>query len=235
MRKIILGCLAAIALFSLSCNPTCTEGTGPTGEEDRNPGTFTSVKSDIPATVVIRKGTTSGIKIIAQADIRELIKTEISGNTLHLESKSCFQSDEAVRIEIRTADLEEVELSGSGLVNIEDTFQVKEITLNVSGSGTIKGRIIAAHLHADVSGSGSIALTGSANELKAELSGSGLIDAGALPCKQAEVSVEGSGNIRLYVLEKLKSAVAGSGNIYYKGNPDIKSNITGSGKVVSEN
>jgi Putative auto-transporter adhesin, head GIN domain len=235
MRKIIQGWLVVMLLFGISCKPACTEGSGPSGEENRNPGTFASVKSDIPCTVVIRKGTASGIKIIAQEDIRKLIKTELSGNTLTLEATSCFQTEETVRIELLTADLDEVELSGSGTVLIEDTFQVKEMSLTVSGSGTIKGRVIAAQLHADVSGSGTLALTGSANKLNAELSGSGLIDAGGLPCKQADASVEGSGNIRLYVLEKLKSAIAGSGNVYYKGNPDIKSNITGSGKVVSEN
>ena len=235
MRKIILCCLLGSLWFAISCKPACTEGSGPVGEEARNPGTFTSIKSDLPVTVVIRKGNTSGIKIFAQEDIRKLIKTDLSGSTLHLETTSCFHTEETVRIEIQTADLDEVELSGSGSVNIEDTFQVKEISLTVSGSGTIKGRLIAAHLDVDVSGSGTISLAGSANELKTELSGSGLIDAGALPCKKADASVAGSGNIRLYVLERLKSTVAGSGNVYYKGNPDIKSSISGSGKVISEN
>ena len=227
--------MVCTAFFSISCNPFCRQGSGPAGEESRVTDSFTSVETDIPVTVIIRKGPSPELKIVAQENIRELITTRVSNGKLHIEANKCYKTEEPIRIEIRTAELSKIELSGSGRITVVDTFQTKEASIEISGSGNIEARMIASSVDAAISGSGTVTLIGSANELNIELSGSGGIEATAMPCNKADVEVSGSGNIHIYALEKLKAAVAGSGNIYYKGNPDVKSNISGSGKVVSNN
>jgi len=235
MRKIISVCLLWASFAGASCNPSCIEGSGSSGEESRTPGNFTAVAMDIPANVVINKGSATEIKITAPENIRKLITTKVTGDHLRIESSDCFNTEEPVRIEITMAELTDVEISGSGSIVVNDTFQVKTSTYTMTGSGHIVARTIAATVNAEVSGSGSVTLIGSANEMNTELAGSGDLDARNLPCNKADVTVAGSGNIRLYAIEGLKAEIAGSGTVYYKGNPDVKTSITGSGKVVSQN
>jgi hypothetical protein len=105
-----------------------------------------------------------------------------------------------------------VNVSGSGRLSMEN-FNQPELTLRISGSGTLRGQGSVDQLSVVISGSGTARLAGVAvKQLTAKISGSGNLE--AAPKDDADISISGSGNVRLLSRPtRLKSHVAGSGRI----------------------
>jgi hypothetical protein len=76
--------------------------------------------------------------------------------------------------------------------------------------------------------------SGSADNFEAVILGSANIHAFGFTAKDARITIEGSGDAKLSVTEKLYARITGSGTVYYKGNASVTSDITGSGKVVKQ-
>ncbi|MNL52363.1 hypothetical protein D3C87_1755280 [compost metagenome] len=83
-----------------------------------------------------------------------------------------------------------------------------------------------------MSGSGDIKLKGSSDSVVIKLSGSGDIEAANLKSKNANITVSGSGDVKVNCNESLTARVSGSGDIKYTGSPekrDVK--VSGSGSI----
>ena len=63
------------------------------------------------------------------------------------------------------------------------------------------------------------------------LAGSG--DYAALPMasREADVSIDGSGNAQVAASERLAARIAGSGDVDYRGDARVSTTVTGSGSV----
>lgn len=85
------------------------------------------------------------------------------------------------------------------------------------------------------SGSSKVNITsGSADNFEAVIMGSAEIDAFGFSTRDARIKIEGSGNTKISVSEKLYAKITGSGKVYYKGNASVTTDITGSGRVVKQ-
>ena len=239
--KNILSKSIKISVFTIvcfaysSCNMVCTKGTGEAQMSKRTIKQFTSLNLDLAADVTVKKGTTDYIEIEAQANLLDKIITDVSGDKLEIKSQGCISSGKDIKITVYMNDIEKLEIGGSGNIAIPDTLVVKNLKLVIGGSGTIEGKFIASKIESEIEGSGDIILTGSADEQTASVSGSGTINAKLLPCNEAKVEVDGSGDVSVYVLKKLEINVNGSGNVRYAGKPSVNSHIEGSGAVIDEN
>lgn len=70
-----------------------------------------------------------------------------------------------------------------------------------------------------------------ASELEVRLAGSGSHAGLRVASRVAEVSIGGSGVVRVAASERLKAGIAGSGELLYRGQPQIAQSITGAGSV----
>ncbi|MBS0279248.1 MAG: DUF2807 domain-containing protein [Proteobacteria bacterium] len=66
-----------------------------------------------------------------------------------------------------------------------------------------------------------------------EINGSGNVDLMNAPAAGTDVSIHGSGKVRVNAQDKLDVEIAGSGSVVYGGNPHISQTIMGSGEVKS--
>ena len=57
------------------------------------------------------------------------------------------------------------------------------------------------------------------------------MEASELESKDAEVSIAGSGSVKVWATDKLESSIVGSGDVYYKGRPLVESKTVGSGST----
>jgi len=236
MKNIISVFLLIFLLFAVnSCSVVCTDGEGPVKSETRNPGEFDEIDLSIPAELIVQKGNSFSVSIEAQENLLEKIILKIRNDELVIKSKGCINPDSKIRINIDIPVLNALELYGSGVILIPDTFQTEKLRLEINGSGKINAKLIAAEINAEINGSGNIHLAGSANKFETEINGSGDVNAFDMPCNSSSVQVNGSGDVRTYAIQQLDVHVNGSGSVHYKGKPAVTTKIFGSGKVVDEN
>ena len=83
-----------------------------------------------------------------------------------------------------------------------------------------------------ISGSGDVRASGSVETLEVSIRGSGDMRLEELQARTASVSIAGSGEVRLHAIEALDVGIAGSGEVRYLGDPKVVQRIAGSGDVV---
>lgn len=230
MIRTYLSVLVLLLLFS-SCNMNCLEGSGELKSDTRLLKPFTRIELNTDAKVIITKDTVQSIRVEAQPNVLKVLTTEVSGKWLYIDLDGCLADHKPITVYISTPSFETIEVDGSGSVEGRGSFNGEKITLSIDGSGSINIGLSANAVKSEIKGSGNMNLSGSARKFDVDLSGSGDVNAQEMPSGVCKVNVRGSGNCRIFAIDKLAVDIAGSGNVFYKGTPDITTNITGSGKL----
>ena len=203
-----LGLMCVLALAG--CN--IETGSGVAVSEDRKVDDFDSVTVSGSSTVTITVGPEKSVKVTCDDNLIEMIKTDVSGGTLHVHSKGSYSTSIGIKVEVTVPKLKEVQASGSS--NIEAT--------NVSGPEFAIG----------VSGAGDVVASGQVDKLNVTVSGSGDATLKGLKAKKANVSVSGAGDAYVHATESINAVASGSGDIEIYGNPaDVKKKATGAADI----
>ena len=107
---------------------------------------------------------------------------------------------------------------------------LKWVAIMGSGDMTVKG-LDNDKFHAEINGSADLRLYGKTDRLAVEVNGSGDVFAFELAARQVEISINGSGDVRVSAAESLAVTIAGSGDVKYIGQPTLAQKIIGSGDV----
>ncbi len=235
LKTITFPLLAFIMIYVLSsCN--CIVGEGNIELEEREVSGFNKISLGIHAKVILKQDSAYSMRVNAQANILELLKTEVQGNTLKIDyGFNCVRDAREVTIYLSMPELQGVDVSGSGKVICMQGFRTKNLDLDVSGSGEIMMEAAAAFIQSRISGSGKIDIAGKAKKHELDISGSGGIYAFNLRTTDTKVHINGSGDAKVYAIGSLYARISGSGSVYYKGEPELSSDMNGSGQVIKKN
>ena len=194
---------------------------------------FSKISLNISADIYIEQGNTQ--KVVAEGSERliNLLETDVNDGKWSIEysERNVKTNNEKLKITITSVDLEAVKVNGSGDIHGSGTFSTSEFYIGINGSGDLYLDLDVKELDLSVNGSGDMHLSGKAGEVDVSINGSGDIKADKLKCNEAEIGINGFGNISIYVSESLEANVNGSGDVHYSGDPSIKVRSYGSGDV----
>ena len=194
-------------------------GSGKVVTEEREAGYFNAIRVSTGIDVYLTQGNKESIKVEADDNLHEYIKTEIDGNTLKVYSKANIRSAEAKKVHVTIKDVVELSASSAGDLIGETLIKSDELSLSVSSAGDIKINVEVNKLKCKISSSGDINIEGVADELEADLSSAGDLKAYDLKTRIADVSTSSAGDARITVTEELRARASSAGDIYYQGNP----------------
>ncbi|TDQ08809.1 head GIN domain-containing protein [Pedobacter metabolipauper] len=206
-------------------------------KEDRDVKNFNGVVSGGPIDVVIKLGSTEGLRFEGDAEAISTLVTEVKGNILIIRPKNSWTSwakkyeNKKITAYVTAKDITSLTMSGNGSIKAEGTLHATEFAATLSGSGTIKANIDTDELVAVISGSGSLALSGKADEASVNISGSGKLDGKTLSLNELSTRISGSGNVNVKVDGSISAFIIGSGHVYYSGNASVEKKGVGSGGV----
>ncbi len=240
--NIVLGLVASFVLFLGSCNKDsmCVSGEGNIETRTINVASFTEIDLQEAANVRIHQGNEYDVVVMGHSNIIDILETDVSGDRWEIEfNKNCV-NDYDLTIDITIPILQEIVLSGSGNVWIDDFEANNQLELTISGSGDIDMNSFSnmANFRALISGSGNVTAykaIPSVNNSDLHISGSGNIRTFNLTAENTDVLISGSGNIETTTQNNLDVRISGSGNVFYKGFPGINTDISGSGNLVNSN
>lgn len=244
-----------IILFTGCYNLHCIEGNGNLIEETRFVGSFDAVSSEGWFDVYLVQDTIEKVIVEAESNLMPYIYTWVKGNTLVIKEQKnrCLNNHFPIRITVHTMSLDFVELTGSGNIygntefyansfeveitgsgNIDMDITANSIEATISGSGKIEIGANAGNIEGKISGSGALFLWGEADRTNLIISGSGDVQAYGLIQNTCFVKISGSGSVFVFVNDLLDVIITGSGSVFYKGNPQVSSTITGSGSIIHQ-
>lgn len=176
-----------------------TAGSGNLATETRDIDGFKGVDVGGVFQVEITAQKEFGIEIEADDNLLPLIKTEVRGGVLHIESECKISSSNAIRVKISAPDIENIEASGASKVSLAG---VKNAELKI-----------------DTSGASRVTINGETTNLTIDVSGASNIDAENLKTENATVEASGASHVNVFVSGRLTADASGASKILYTGNP----------------
>lgn len=225
--------LPVLVAASLSAPCDHVKGTGDVVKKTVPVGSFHGILVEGAIDVEVTPGTAQQVEIEAQANLIELVTTDVRNGiwTIGTGEKG-YSTDKPFVVHITVPSIDRVAIEGSGDVKALGAFTADEVELSVQGSGDLSWTTDAKSIKTTVQGSGDIRLTGSCTALTAAVQGSGDINARGLSAGSASASTSGSGDIIVNTSGELTASVEGSGDVVYQGSPaQVRSSVNGSGEV----
>lgn len=233
MKNLLLLFSLTFILVSCGLNGDNIRGNGNVVTETRSVKEFHSIKSSGSIDIEITPSDTYSLEVQNDENLIGYMLTDVVDGVLEVKYKRGSYSNDHSKVFIKVPTLREIKSAGSADISIQGTLKNSDqIHIQLSGSGDIDGDVDAPVIKANSSGSGDIKLSGKTKTFICEIRGSGDVECADLRSENAEISVKGSADVKVFASVSLKVNVAGSGNVYYGGNPtspEIK--ISGSGEV----
>lgn len=222
-------------VFLLSCNEVCLNGNGEMTTTNFVLNSFSGVKNEVAGTMKLHRGEPK-VTLTSDKNIIDLFDVGLGeGNLLVIRKKdnTCFTPSD-VNIDVYNDNFYKIIIGGD--VNCYSD------PLNLSPNVILNGI-------------GTVLLTGLSQKQILTNNANGLIDMTKMPTENAEVFLNGSGDIKAVVHNEaivesrasgdvyvydingvLDVKIQGSGNVYYSGKPSkIISVIQSSGKIIKLN
>jgi hypothetical protein len=186
---------------------SCGNGTGP-GERRLAWNGGDSVELTLPGTVRWRGG--EGSELIVRGAPGAVAHVELRGNRIVL---TCHGRTGSLEVILPGRPFQRIGIAGSGNLVMENLSQ-PELALNISGSGSMRAQ-------------------GSVDRLTVRISGSGNARLGELAAKQATVHISGSGKVEASPKDQADVTISGSGDVKLLTRPaDLHSKVSGSGRIT---
>lgn len=192
--------------------------------------------------IIITEGEQQLIEITSFPNLidRWLEDSFIEDGILNAGIKGCItgfnRNDVTIRATISSLQL--IAVSGSGDVETDGVFNnVDDLEIDISGSGDMELDLgeDMDEIDIKISGSGNIEMSGVGNSAEVKVSGSGKIRNFELALSTCDINVSGSGDANVSVSDVLEVKITGSGDVCYKGQPEVDSDVSGSGSVKNCN
>jgi hypothetical protein len=188
------------------------KGSGNIASEKRDVGSFSGVDVSGIFQVEIAAQKDFAIEIEADDNLLSLIKTEVRGGVLRIETEKRVSTSNPLKIRISAPDIDNIEASGASRVSLAN---VKNDELRV-----------------DTSGASKINISGETVNLLIEVSGASSIDAENLKAEKANVDACGASHVSVFAINELKSDASGASKIVYSGSPkNIEKKSSGASSV----
>jgi hypothetical protein len=219
---------AAFALLPLLCAPPATAGvvsdmvhdmmdtvvgSGNVRTETRDLKGFDVIQSKGSIDLDVKLGPQFAVVVEADDNLFPVIRTEVSGGALVVDSKGSWTSHHATTVHVTLPRLTALGVQGSGDAKIHD-FSGDRLGVKIQGSGDVSG-------------------TGRVQNLHVVIQGSGDADLYKLDADDVQVRVDGSGDAKVSAAKTLQATIHGSGDVIWHGDaPHVDAQVHGSGDVI---
>jgi hypothetical protein len=236
----LVASLTFSACLRIDIENNCIHGKGPIVERELLLDEFSKFELEGSFDVVVSQGPVQKVKAVGHGNIIDRLNTNVVNQQWNIDfDMGCYNNFE-LTVFITVPSIDQIKLSGSGNVEIEDFDQDNDLSVTISGSGNISMNEFesAENLYVNLSGSGNFnarkLVTGFKN-LTVRTSGSGNFNGFPVEVTECTASTSGSGSCYVNATDKLNATISGSGDIVYKGSPEIDIKDYSSGNLRHSN
>ncbi|MFD2513965.1 head GIN domain-containing protein [Pontibacter locisalis] len=224
--------LMALLLLNLPLMAQQLRGNGNVKTQTRKVSGFEGVDVSGGFYVEIVQGSNEGLKLEAEENLLDNIKTEVKNGVLHIYNDKSLSSTKGMKAYITVKELNKIDISGGVKVVGKSTFRTNTMNIDMSGGSKVALAVEAKQLRADMSGASKVELAGKADDVSLEMSGASNVDASELEAKNVKVGASGASKVKVFAKDTLAIDASGASAIYYKGTPSITAETSAAAKVA---
>lgn len=198
--------------------------------ETRDVSDFSKIDVSGAFKVDITYGSEEKVEVEVPDNLQKYVKVKARAGKLYIEgdSKTSIKSSCDLLIHIKTARLNDFELSGASSIQLNNTLKDDSFSLESSGATNFKGTLDVNEVEMDLSGASSARLEGRATKALVDLSGASNLTDYEFEIEDAFIDLSGASTAKITSLKSIKADVSGASSLHYKGNP-AKNDVIKSG------
>lgn len=231
MKKIILLCLAAVALAS------CGDKINPSGNVisvEREVGGFSKIMVAHGINATVTMGDETSLKITADDNVIPYIETFVMDGALNVRVRrhTSFRGNPTLRVSIVAVELSGCSASGGSSIKFVNQLTGPAIGVDLSGGSRYDGSIEAGEVNAHLSGGSVMETSGTASKLNLECSGGSIFGDFDFATDEVNANLSGGSRTTLTVNEKLTVNASGGSTFRYRGDPAETNRNTSGGSTI---
>lgn len=237
LTKIVIA--AVVAILFTSCNMNIgslkkVEGSGNVVTKNRNiTAEFTSIKTSNGLEIILEQGANTEVKVEADDNLQEHIKTEITDGELKIYSDVNIRNAKSKKVFVKLAKLNSLETSSGSSVSSVNVLENTSMDFSSSSGSEIDVKVNAATVSCKSSSGSEIRISGKADKLETESSSGSSIEAQDLIVKNAIADSSSGSSIDLNVSETLTAEASSGSSVSYEKEPKTLNKKVSSGGSVS--
>jgi hypothetical protein len=224
--------LVNISTITAGCRMFAERGSGNVIKQDRTIGAFKAIRVSGAFDILLTQGTAQALTIEADDNLMPIIRTEVKGDELIIETTKPIQNPHSLKIYLTVVELKKIDISGAVDLKTSNKLIMEELSIDGSGASDSKMEIETKKLDLDCSGGSKFKFSGSATNVTMDVSGAVDIYAYDLQTETFHLDISGAGNAQVSVSKELDADISGAGSVHYKGNPaKLIENVSGAGSI----
>ncbi len=202
------------------------KGNGNVKEQEREINAFRNIKVNGAFSIYLTQSDDYSLKIVADENLLEIIKTEVMGNILHISTDKSINKSKEMSLYIGFKYLDKLKANGAINLKSNQLLRFDKLEIEINGASSANLELSANQLKINNSGASSIILAGKCELVYIDISGAGSVDASELTAKKGSIDISGVGSAKVDIEDELRVGISGIGSVKYKGDPKITSDIS---------
>jgi len=195
---------------------------------------FDALLIALPADVRIKPGDKASIIVTAEPRVIAALAVKQSGRQVQVTTKSSFQTQEPVIIEVSTPSLSSLEVSNAGSVSVAGPLG-SELVLKAHDASTVSlDKLNLSTLDADLSGSAEVVASGQSCKLLLKAADASSFDGSSLELKDAQMTVGGASEASVFASSTLSVKITETGSVFYSGSPSVEQSVSFAGTLEAQ-
>ncbi len=221
LAKVIVAALLAILFTSCQFDfDGGKRGNGNVVTEKRNTSeSFTEIKASEGLDVYVSQGSETSIRVEADENIIELIRTEVRDGMLKVDTEDRIGRAKSKKIFVSMPTITRLVSNSGADIRGKETLNVDTIYLDCSSGADLNVTVQANEVHSDASSGSDIVIAGKAELLVAEASSGADIRAKGLEVKRCIAKASSGADIIVNTTEELTASASSGGDVRYIGDP----------------
>jgi hypothetical protein len=232
LATLVLNACGSVVLES---NREIIRGTGSVVEENRSVSGISGVELAVKGDMHIEVGDSESLRIEAQENLLDHIKTEVIGGRLVISviGDVEIRNTKPVDYYLTVKELDTIKVLSVGNIEAPD-LHAEKFTIAINSTGDVKiDSLTADTLEVDIRSTGDLDIAGGVvKSQKINIVSTGHYSAENLASDEADVRSSSTGTVTVWVKEQLTARLNSTGDVRYRGGATVDGSANSTGKVI---
>jgi hypothetical protein len=182
--------------------------------------------------VKLTMGSTTSLKLEADENLHDIIRTEVEDGVLHIYSEKNIYSAKKRTVYLTATDLNEIKVTSGAQVTSENTIKTEELKVSTTSGANAKLNLEVANVSCRSTSGSNARLSGRAERLTVSATSGANIKAKGLEALICEAKATSGSVVSVHATQELDAKATSGGNISCSGDPEIvKKNSSSGGNI----